>query len=175
MKLCVYCASSDQVDDIYKNTASITGQFCAKNHIDIVYGGGRVGLMGLLADHALAHGGHVTGVIPDFLEDREIAHQGIQELIATKDMQSRQFKMAELSDAFLVLPGGLGTLAEFFEIVTWKQLHLHQKPIYIWNVHGYWNDLIALIHTAKNKHFIRQETDSLVQVIENLKEIKKTG
>lgn len=172
MKLCVYCASSDQVDDVYKDAARTTGQFCADKNIDIVYGGGRVGLMGLLADQALEHGGHVTGVIPDFLEDREIAHQGLQKLITTKDMQSRQLKMAELADAFLVLPGGLGTLAEFFEVVTWKQLHLHQKPIYIWNVHGYWDDLIALIHTAKNKNFMRQEPDSLVHVIENLQEIK---
>lgn len=167
----VYCASSGAVDDRYKETARITGQYCAQNGIEIVYGGGHVGLMGLAADMALKHGGAVTGVIPEFLKDLEVGHTSLTRMITTKTMQERQAKMAELSDAFLILPGGLGTLAEFFEVLTWKQLHLHEKPIYVWNVDQYWDGLLGTIDQMHDKGFIRQNPNDLYRVIGSITEI----
>jgi len=172
MRLCVYCASSSTVDEIYKQTAAETGRFCAAGGIELVYGGGHVGLMGILADAALEGGGQVIGVIPEFLEKKEVGHQGLTQMIETRTMQERQAKMAELSDAFLVLPGGLGTLAEFFEILTWKQLFLHDKPIYIWNRNNYWNALLDVINTARDQGFLRQQPEELFHVIADLSEIK---
>ncbi len=170
--LCVYCAASQDIDQAYKESARQTGIYCADQGIEVIYGGGHVGLMGILADSALEQGGQVVGVIPEFLRKREIGHTGLTRMITTKTMQERQAKMEELSDAFLILPGGLGTLAEFFEVLTWKQLNLHNKPIYIWNINAYWTPLLATMEQALDQGFLRQTPEDLVQIITSLDEIK---
>ncbi|MGH1397683.1 MAG: TIGR00730 family Rossman fold protein [Alphaproteobacteria bacterium] len=170
-KLCVYCASSSNIDKKYKGLTADVGTFCARQEYEIVYGGGNVGLMGILAETALEAKGRVIGVMPQILIDKEVAHQGLSELHITDDMQSRQAKMADLADAFLVLPGGLGTLAEFFEVITWKQLGLHDKPIYILNTHGYWDALLQQICYTYDSGFLRQEPDSLFTVVTDISQV----
>ena len=163
--LCIYCASSALVDQKYKDLARDVARVCAENGVEIVYGGGHVGLMGIVADAALAHGGRIIGVIPEFLKDMEVAHSGLSALHVTKTMQERQYKMAELADGFLILPGGMGTLAEFFEIVTWKSLKLHDKPIVVLNAYGYWDSLLAMLQTGYKEKFIRQKPEVLFDII----------
>lgn len=149
--LCVYCGSSSRGPQSHKDAAVRLGQIMAARGIRLVYGGGRVGLMGILADAAIAGGGEVVGVIPRFLDEYEIGHTGIARLEITESMHERKQLMVEMSDGFVVLPGGLGTLDETFEIVTWKQLNLHDKPIVIVNVDDYWQPLERLIgHTVSN-------------------------
>ena len=146
-RLCVYCGSSTGTDERYRQAATGLGTRLAEAGIELVYGGGRVGLMGLVADAALAQGGRVTGVIPTLLHDREVAHPGVRlEIVAS--MHERKQRMFDLSDAFVVLPGGLGTLDETIEIVTWRQLGLHEKPVVVVDIAGYWAPLRALLdHT----------------------------
>ena len=134
--VCVYCGSASDGPESHRNAAAQLGAALAENNIRLVFGGGHVGLMGIAADAALAAGGEVIGVIPDFLRDRELGHEGCDDLIVTPSMHSRKQKMAELSDGFAILPGGLGTLDEAFEIITWKQLNLHDKPIVIADIDG---------------------------------------
>jgi len=144
-RLCVYCGSSDQVDALYRDAADRLGAILAEAGIELVYGGGRIGLMGIVANAVLRGGGRVTGIIPAHLHDAEVGHHGVSELIVVASMHERKQLMFERSDAFVVLPGGLGTLDETFEIITWKQLRLHDKPILIVNVGGYWAPLFSLI------------------------------
>lgn len=147
-RVCVYCGSSARVDARYRDAAAALGRLAAEAGVEIVYGGGRVGLMGLLADAALAAGGRVTGVIPSHLYEREVGHAGLSELIVVASMHERKQRMFDLADAFVALPGGLGTLDETIEIVTWKQLGLHDKPIVILDIERYWAPLLALVeHT----------------------------
>lgn len=169
--VCVYCASSSAVDQNYKDIAFSLGTACAEQGLRIVYGGGHVGLMGILADAALAAGGDVTGVIPQALKDKEVAHKGLSALHVTAGMQERQAKMAELCDAFIVLPGGLGTLAEFFEVVTWKQLGWHDKPIVILNACGFYDDLFAMMARAYDGGFLREHPDTLFQVFNTYEDL----
>ncbi len=143
--ICVYCGSSDKVNQSYKDCAIKLGRLMADKNIQLIYGGGQVGLMGLIADSVMANNGKVTGIIPYFLDELEVGKYDISKLIKTDNMHIRKMKMAELSDAFIVLPGGLGTLDETFEILTWKQLGLHNKPIVILNIDGFWDKLIDLI------------------------------
>ena len=133
-----------------------------------MFGGGRVGLMGLLADAALAAGGRVTGVIPVRLCDAEVAHRGVTELVVVTNMHERKRLMAERADAFAVLPGGIGTLDEMFEIVSWKQLGLHDKPILLVDVGGYWAPLLALLGYIVDKGFARPQTRALLRVVPNV-------
>jgi uncharacterized protein (TIGR00730 family) len=144
-RLCVYCGSSSAVDPAYRAAATRFGSLLAEAGIELVFGGGRVGLMGLVADAVLAGQGRVTGIIPGHLHDREVGHPGLQELIVVPSMHERKRLMFERSDAFVVLPGGLGTLDETFEIITWKQLGLHDKPVVIVDVEGYWQPLLDLV------------------------------
>lgn len=150
--VCVYCASSSRGPEGHKEAARQLGRVLANSGVRLVFGGGRVGLMGIVADAALAAGGEVVGVIPAFLRDLELAHDGCDEMIVTDSMHSRKQKMAEISDGFAILPGGLGTLDEAFEIITWKQLNLHDKPIVLVNVDDYWRPLLQLVEqiTAQN-------------------------
>lgn len=171
--LCVYCGGSYDVKDVYKKDATQTGLLCARQGWRVIYGGGRVGLMGLVADAALQAGGKVTGVIPQNLKDREIAHNNLTELHITQTMHERQHLMAELSDAFVVLPGGLGTLAEFFEIVTWRQLGLHKKPIVIVNTNEYWDFLIQTLDRVVQENFLHSRDSELFTVIANIDELPK--
>lgn len=171
--ICVYCASSNSVDPKYKTLASDLGAFLGQENRSLVYGGGHVGLMGACADGALDQGGEVVGVIPQYLKDREVAHLGLSELYITETMQERQQKMADLSDAFVMLPGGLGTLAEFFEIITWKHLSLHDKPVFVVNAFGYWDHLLAMLAKAGDEKFLYEDTSKLFQVFDGLDALKK--
>ena len=152
----------------YRDAAVRLGRLLAENGIRLVYGGGRIGLMGLCADAALAAGGQVTGVIPNHLHDVEVGHTGLTELIVTDDMHSRKAKMFELSDAFAILPGGLGTLDETLEILTWRQLGLHDKPVLIVNVGGYWAPLMDLLGHVVAKGFASPSVAGLFQVVESV-------
>ena len=157
-RLCVYCGSSGAVEARYREAASELGARLAAAGIELVYGGGRVGLMGLLAEGALTAGGKVTGIIPRRLLDAEVAHLGVTELVVVDSMHDRKRLMAERADAFSVLPGGIGTLDELFEIVSWKQLELHDKPILLVDIGGYWAPLRALLDHIIVSGFARPQT-----------------
>jgi uncharacterized protein (TIGR00730 family) len=163
--LCVYCGSSGAVEAQYRDAASELGANLAQAGIALVYGGGRVGLMGLLADAALAAEGKVTGIIPSHLRDAEVAHRGVTELVVVDSMHERKRLMAERADAFAILPGGVGTLDEMFEIVSWKQLRLHDKPILLVDIGGYWAPLRVLLDHIIDTGFASAQTRGLLQVV----------
>ena len=167
-RLCVYCGSSGEVDRQFRQAAAELGARLAAAGIGLVFGGGRVGLMGLLANAALAGGGEVTGVIPARLRDAELAHRGVTELVVVDTMHQRKRIMAERADAFAVLPGGVGTLDEMFEILSWRQLELHRKPIYIVDVGGYWTPLRALLDHIVANGFARPEARALFEVVSDI-------
>lgn len=162
--ICVYCGSGDGLTPLYKQTAIQVGADIAKNNMSLVYGGGSTGLMGAAAQSALDHGGYVTGIIPEFLQNREVMLKQCSELIITQNMHERKMLFFEKSDAFIALPGGIGTLEELVEMMTWKQLGRHKKKVLIANVNGFWDPLIALLKQMKDETFIRtgMEVDFLV-------------
>ena len=164
-RLCVYCGSSGAVDRLYREAARVLGESLAAADIELVFGGGRIGLMGVLADAVLAGGGRVVGVIPERLCDAELAHQGASELVITAGMHDRKRVMAERADAFAVLPGGIGTLDEMFEMLTWRQLGLHDKPIFLVDVAGYWLPLRALLDHIEAQRFAASLVPRLVRVV----------
>jgi uncharacterized protein (TIGR00730 family) len=152
--VCVYCGSSPGTEAAFVEGAREFGKILAENGVRLIYGGGSVGLMGALAEAVLDHGGEVTGIIPEFLTRRERPRRLAQELIVTRDMHERKRKMFERADAFVALPGGLGTLEELVEQLTWVQLGRHKKPILIANINGYWNPLCALIDHMREVQFV---------------------
>ena len=154
-RLCVFCGSSTGNQRAYSEAAEALGAVLAERGIGLVYGGGNVGLMGVIADAVMAGGGHVIGVIPQSLADREIAHTGITELRVVDSMHARKAMMAELADAFIAMPGGVGTFEEFFEVVTWTQLGLHRKPCGLLNVNGFYAPLALFIDQAVTEGFIK--------------------
>jgi hypothetical protein len=154
-KICVYCGSSPGTDPAFVEGARALGEIMAKNGIGLVYGGGAIGLMGAVAYSVLDHGGQVTGIIPEFLMTRERALRGTHELIVTQDMHERKRKMFEMADAFVTLPGGIGTLEEVVEQMTWAQLGRHKKPILLANINKFWEPLCALLDHMKALEFIR--------------------
>jgi len=162
----VYCGSRSGNDPAYRAAAQALGEGLAHAHIRLVYGGGGIGLMGVLADAVLTAGGEVVGVIPEFLTRREVAHAGNTELMVTDSMHSRKQQMFELADAFVSLPGGLGTLDETIEIITWRQLGLHDKPILICNVASSAVPFLAAIEAAIAAGFAGPEVRQLYQVLE---------
>ncbi len=164
-RLCVYCGSSGAVDERYREAAKELGAGLATAGVGLVYGGGRVGLMGLLADAVLVAGGEVTGIIPSRLRDAELAHTGVTELVVVDSMHDRKRLMAEKADAFAILPGGIGTLDEFFEIVSWRQLSLHDKPILLVDIGDYWAPLRALLDHIVVNGFARPQTRGFVHVV----------
>ena len=173
--LCVFCGSRPGADPAYVDMARAVGQVLAQRGIAIVYGGGRVGLMGAIADAALAANGRVIGVIPQMLMDREVGHGGLSELHVVRTMAERKEKMGELSDAFLTLPGGTGTMDELFEAWTWTQLGLQKKPSAILNFRGYYDPLIAFLDRAVEQGFLNAASraelwvdDDLDRVIDRL-------
>lgn len=166
--VCVYCGSSSRVDERYKKHAAELGARLAQNNIATVYGGGRVGLMGIVADSALAAKGKVVGIIPAHIQSKEIEHHGLTELHVVDSMHTRKRMMAEKSDAFVVLPGGFGTLDEAFEIITWKQLQLHEKPVIIFDDGGFWNPLVQLMDNIIREGFATDRHRSLYQVVTSL-------
>lgn len=147
----VFCGSSGRVAEVHREAARALGEEIARRQLRLVYGGGDIGLMGLVADAALAAGGEVVGVIPRFLVDLEVAHRGLSELVVVETMHDRKRAMAERAGGFVVLPGGLGTLDEAIEIVTWRQLRLHEKPVVLLDVASYWKPLLELVD-----HLIRE-------------------
>jgi uncharacterized protein (TIGR00730 family) len=162
--LCVFCGSAAGIRPVYAEAAREVGRLLATRGLGLVYGGGSVGLMGLTADAALAAGGHVVGVIPQALDRREIAHTGLHELIITPDMHERKAVMAARSAGFLTLPGGIGTFEEFFEILSWAALGLHQKPLGLLDVDGYYAPLMDLLGHAVAEGFLRPADRALVLV-----------
>lgn len=155
--ICIFCGSSAGNDPTYATSARQTGSVLARKGLRIVYGGGSVGLMGEVADAALAEGGEVIGVIPTGLNDKERAHSGLTELHVVKSMHERKAMMAELADGFMALPGGMGTLEEFAEIFTWAQLGIHTKPCGLLNVDGYFDPLIAYFDHAVDEGFLWED------------------
>lgn len=154
-RVAVYCGSTGGVGSQYLEAAREAGRYLAEHQIDVVYGGGRVGMMGAVANAALAAGGKVYGVIPEKLKTREIAHEGLTELHVVDGMHPRKTMMASMADAFIALPGGWGTLEEIFEVVTWTQLNYHKKPVGILNIRGYYDHLIRFLDHAATEGFIR--------------------
>jgi uncharacterized protein (TIGR00730 family) len=169
--VCVYCGSSGRVDEVYRAAATRIGVILAKAGIGMIYGGGRIGLMGLAADAALASGGKVTGIIPRHLHEREVGHRGLTEMILVDDMHSRKRRMFDLSDAFVTLPGGLGTLDETIEILTWKQLGLHDKPIVLVDVAGYWAPLIELIEHTIACGFTGRDARQFLRIVPRVDDV----
>ncbi len=169
--ICVFCGSSGRVDEAYRQAATQFGTLVGEKGYDLVYGGGHVGLMGITADAALAAGASVLGVIPKFLQDYEVGHDGLNELIVTDNMHDRKRIMYERSDAFVILPGGLGTMDETFEVVTWTQLGLSAKPVVIANINGFWDPLIALVDHLVQTGFARDENRSILQIADNVGDI----
>ncbi|MGE3476498.1 MAG: TIGR00730 family Rossman fold protein [Rhodospirillaceae bacterium] len=163
--LCVFCGANTGSRAIYRDSAAILGRALATNRTELVYGGGRVGMMGAVADGVLAGGGKVTGVIPGFLVDKELAHPGASDLIVVPDMHTRKREMFERSEAFCVLPGGVGTLEEMFEVVTWRQLRRHNKPIVLLNIDGYWSHLVSLMERIVEEGFMHHGHSALVTVV----------
>jgi uncharacterized protein (TIGR00730 family) len=157
MRICVYAGSNPGADPAYAEAAADLARVLSGRGIGVVYGGARVGLMGILADTALEAGGEVIGVMPQDLLDREIGHTGLTELHVVASMHERKALMAELSDGFVALPGGAGTLEELIEVYTWSQLGLHAKPMGVLNVHGYYDGLAALLDHAVQEGFLRRE------------------
>ncbi|MEM6810860.1 MAG: TIGR00730 family Rossman fold protein [Pseudomonadota bacterium] len=169
--VCVYCGSSSRVDESYKEAAANLGKNIAEAGWGVVYGGGRVGLMGIVADTALKHGVHVKGIIPEHIQSREIEHTDLSELVVVDTMHQRKQIMVDSSDAFVILPGGLGTLDELFEIATWKQLGLHDKPIVIVNMNDYWTKLIEALHHVAGEGFMREEDLGLFHLVGSVDEV----
>ncbi len=163
--VCVFCSASPDLDPDFQDGAVGLGRLLAKDGHQVIYGGSRSGLMGMVADGAVDEGGTVIGVIPDFLTSREIAHTGLADLHVVKTMHERQMKMSDLSDIFVVLPGGLGTLAEFFEVITWKTLGVYKKRVIVVNLKGYWDPMLEMIEKAQKLGFLQQNWDTLYEVV----------
>ena len=165
-RLCVFCGSKVGTDERYRAAAAELGRLLVREKIGLVYGGGSVGLMGVIADAVLAEAGEVIGVIPQSLATKELLHPGVTEMHVVASMHARKALMAELSDAFVALPGGFGTFEEFFEVVTWSQLGLHRKLTGLLNVGGYYDPLVRLVDHAVQEGFIKAKHRSLLIVEE---------
>ncbi|OJH19991.1 Rossman fold protein, TIGR00730 family [Bacillus obstructivus] len=170
-KLAVFCGSSSGASSIYIEEAKKLGKELAKRNIALVYGGASVGVMGAVADSLLEEGGHVIGVMPTFLENREIAHKKLTELFIVDTMHERKAKMADLADGFIALPGGPGTLEEFFEIFTWAQLGLHQKPCGLLNINHYYDPLLALFDHMTKEQFLHEKYRHMALVSNDPKDL----
>ncbi len=170
-RICVFCGSSYGRNPRNRSVAEELGRYLASEKIAIVFGGGKVGLMGALADAALAAGGEVIGVIPEHLMAREVGHRGLSKLHIVKSMHERKALMADLSDAFLALPGGFGTFEEFCEVVTWSQLGLHQKPCGLLNVEGYYTPMLAMFDRSVEEGFLKADNRGIVLTAEGIGEM----
>jgi uncharacterized protein (TIGR00730 family) len=170
-KICVYCGSGPGTDPAFVESARAFGAILAKNGVGLVFGGGSVGMMGAIAKSVLDHGGSVTGIIPEFLVAREHAMRGADNLIVTRDMHERKRKMFEMADAFVAMPGGIGTLEEVVEQITWVQLGRHRKPILLANIKNFWEPLCALIDHMKHLKFIRDDLNFDLLVADKVEDI----
>jgi len=169
--VCVYCGSGPGTNPRFVEAAHGLGRILAENNVRLVYGGGSVGLMGAIAKSVLDHGGAVTGIIPDFLRARENALTRVQEMIVTPDMHERKRLMFERADAFVALPGGVGTLEELVEMLTWQQLGRHAKPILLANIDGFWEPLLALLAHMRTAQFIRPNLEVSILKAERVEDI----
>lgn len=170
-RICVYCGSHIGQNDRYREAAVDLGRLLAARDLGLVYGGGHVGLMGVIADAALAGGGEVIGVIPEQLRQQEVAHDGLSELHIVADMHERKALMANLADGFIALPGGLGTLEELSEMLTWQQLGIHTKPIGLLNTGGYYDALLAFLDRAVADGYVRTSDRQRLQVADSAAEL----
>lgn len=170
--VCVYCGSANRVDQKFKDKTIELATRLVKNEQTIVYGGGNVGLMGILAQTGISEGGKVIGIIPEHLVYKEVQHDNLTEMHVVDSMHTRKRMMVEKSDAFVVMPGGFGTLDEAFEIITWKQIGLHEKPIVFWNVDGYWDPLFLMMDRIASEKFSGPESKNLFEVITDLKDLE---
>ncbi len=162
--ICVFCGSSPGFSKSYSGNARQLGNVIVSEQFSLVYGGGSVGLMGILADTVLAGGGEVTGVIPHFLVEKEVDHKGITKMITVDSMHERKQKMAELSDAFIAMPGGFGTFEELFEILTWSQLGLLEKPVGLLNVDGFYDELVLMLDKMVKEGFLKNENREMLLI-----------
>lgn len=170
--VCVFCSASDVLEDKYKVIAQKTGTLIGEKNCTLVYGGSRSGLMGITADGALKAGAKAIGVIPEFLTKKEIMHEDLTEQYVVETMHERQLKMSELGDIFVILPGGMGTLAEFFEITTWKILGLHNKEIVVVNSEGYWTSMIDMIQKCQDEGFLHNwNIDDIFSVVDKVEDL----
>ncbi|NTV06719.1 MAG: TIGR00730 family Rossman fold protein [Chlorobiaceae bacterium] len=167
----VYCSSSNHAPCEYFTAASDLGREFAKRGIGLIFGGGRVGIMGCIADAVMENGGTVRGIIPRFLEEREVAHYGLSELLVVETMHERKMKLAEWGDAYLVLPGGFGTLDELIEVITWKHLGHHHKPIILLNLNGFWNPLLLFFDRIAQEHMVTAEHKNYYSVCDTPEEV----
>ena len=170
-KICVYCGSGPGNNPAYAAAAEVLGEEMAERGIGLVYGGGSLGLMGIVARSVLRHGGHVTGIIPQFLKDREQMLRDVQDAIVTADMHERKMLMFQKADAFVALPGGIGTLEETVEMTTWAQLDQHKKPIVLANIENFWAPFITLIDHMREEAFIRAGLEVAIDIAETPEEI----
>jgi hypothetical protein len=162
--ICVFAGSNSGTRDEYTAAAKELGRVVARRKLGLIYGGARVGLMGALADAALGEGGHVTGVMPQALVDKEVAHHGLSELKVVKSMHERKAMMSDLADGYVALPGGWGTMEEFFEVLTWGQLGLHHKPCGLLNIQGYFDGLLDFVEHSITEGFVRREYRAMICV-----------
>ncbi len=169
--VCVYCGSGPGTNPAFMKSAAVFGKTLAENGVGLVYGGGSIGLMGAVATGALEHGGRVTGIIPEFLTMREHALRGAQELIVTRNMHERKQLMFDRSDAFVALPGGIGTLEELVEQLTWAQLGRHAKPILLANIEGFWEPLLVLLAHMRETAFVREGLSVNVLTADRIEDI----
>jgi len=169
--IAVFCGSSFGKNDVYTEQAALLGKAIAKRKSGLIYGGAKVGLMGVIANAALDAGGKVIGVLPRFLQTKEIAHTELTELILVDTMHDRKAKMSELCDGVIAIPGGYGTMEEFFELLTWGQLGLHKKPVGVLNIAGFYDELIALVQTMVDKGFLKAENQRMLLSGDTLEEL----
>jgi uncharacterized protein (TIGR00730 family) len=169
--VCVFCGASTGTNPVYREAAIALGRTLAERKLTLIYGGGAVGLMGIVADAALAAGGEVIGIIPESLQNAEIGHKGLTRLEVVDGMHARKARMAELSDAFIALPGGLGTLEEMFEVWTWGQLGYHAKPLGLMDVNGFYSKLTDFLDHVASEGFVREQHRGMLQISESPSEL----
>ncbi len=169
--LAVFCGSKKGTNPLYTEHAAQLGKLMAENNIRLIYGGGSAGIMGTIADNVMEHGGKVTGIIPKILLEWEVQHQHITELIVSDDMHIRKKTLYELCDAAIILPGGFGTLDELFEIVTWNQLSIHDKPVFILNTDGFYTHLIMHIEKMRQEEFLYEQAEKRIIIIDDPAEL----
>ena len=170
-KLCVFTGASAGTDPKFAEAANQLGQILAARNLGLVYGGGKSGLMGKIADGVIASGGYATGIIPKFLDNVEIAHRGLTDLHVVDTMHERKNMMYDIADGFIIMPGGLGTLDETMEIITWRQLGLHRKPIIIVNLHGYWDDMLSLFQKIIDEGFMHHGHTGHFENVDDMDEL----
>lgn len=169
--LVVYCGSGEGYNEMYREHAYDTGRMLAERGLHVIYGGARIGLMGAVADGVLNNNGSITGVIPDFLQNKEVVHEGLTELVVVSTMHQRKLMMYERADGILVLPGGWGTMDEMFEMLTWGQMGMHTKPIGLLNINGYYDALMALNSTMVQEGFLGECARSILMFGDSLPEL----